>query len=312
MGQSRLTSHVAFPRLLNAAAKDGTACPMAFVDSMEPQPIHKARAPTQTTKVAWHSAMKVCRLLIIRSAPFVAYSPLDLQKFVLTDQFEGYTEVSRCDDNGNSWCCAGAAGQMFPPVDCCPGNLTTSLQPFPFTTFDLSGSSETEPKSKTVFISRTVLISFSLPGAPKFTFPKNPVSLPLATTSQLTSQSSTIAYSSPVSSQSPVIVSSSPGSSRASATVSSSSVSSQTSTIVPSSPVPPKPLSPTHSSRIGIEIGVPLAVITIILVSLAFYIFQKKKSLKQDLVELEGRAAWELDHCHTDACHPIVPRYELG
>ena len=52
MGQYRPISRVASPRVLNAAAKDGTACLTAFVNSMEPPPIHKVRAPTQATKVA--------------------------------------------------------------------------------------------------------------------------------------------------------------------------------------------------------------------------------------------------------------------
>ena len=63
---------------------------------------------------------------------------------------------------------------------------------------------------------------------------------------------------------------------------------------------------------VGIEIGVPLAVIAILLVSLAFYIFRKQRTQKQDLVELEGRAAWELDHSHNELRHSNVPRYELG
>lgn len=47
------------PPVLNAAAKDGTACPMAFVKSVEPLRTHRVRAPTQAIKIASRSAIKV-------------------------------------------------------------------------------------------------------------------------------------------------------------------------------------------------------------------------------------------------------------
>ncbi|KAK3174834.1 hypothetical protein OEA41_002080 [Lepraria neglecta] len=49
-------------------------------------------------------------------------------------QFDGFTEVNRCESNGNSWCCAGAAGQGLGGTNCCDTNLTTSLDPYPFST----------------------------------------------------------------------------------------------------------------------------------------------------------------------------------
>lgn len=60
MGQNRLTFPVVSPRILNVAAKDGTACPMAFAESMEPRHTLRVRAPTQATEIASHSAIKVC------------------------------------------------------------------------------------------------------------------------------------------------------------------------------------------------------------------------------------------------------------
>ena len=60
MGQNRLTFHVVSSRILNAAAKDGTACPMAFAESMEPHHTLRVRAPTQAIEIACHSAIEVC------------------------------------------------------------------------------------------------------------------------------------------------------------------------------------------------------------------------------------------------------------
>ena len=48
-------------------------------------------------------------------------------------RFDGFTEVSHCS-SGNSWCCAGAAGQGVGGTDCCDTNLTTVLEPYPFST----------------------------------------------------------------------------------------------------------------------------------------------------------------------------------
>jgi hypothetical protein len=57
-------------------------------------------------------------------------------KSCLEAQFFGFTEVSRCDPNDNSWCCAGSAGQGLGGPDCCTTNLTTSLEPYPFSSID--------------------------------------------------------------------------------------------------------------------------------------------------------------------------------
>lgn len=51
--------------------------------------------------------------------------------------------MSRCDQNGNSWCCAGPAGQGLGGVDCCETNLTTSLEPYPLSTIERTRKSET-------------------------------------------------------------------------------------------------------------------------------------------------------------------------
>lgn len=70
----------------------------------------------------------------------------------------------------------------------------------------------------------------------------------------------------------------------------------------------------------------PLAVIIVFLVCLAFYIVRKNRIQKRGLValqgkrvedplslrqELEGYTAWELDVPHYELSHPNAPRHEL-
>lgn len=256
---------------------------------------------------------------------------LDSPNIASTDRFKGFTRVSHCDKNGNSWCCAGAAGQVLDGADCCLSNETTSLQPYPLSTLDPPAN------SKTVIVTKTVLISLYLTGAPKFTSSSvDPNRLPAFLTSQTISWKSIIVHSSSVSSHCSTIVPSISVSSQGSTTVRSSSVSSYCSTIVrcsvssqnsttvpsslisslcpiivASSSVSSRPLGQNHISSLGIEIGVPLAVmIVVLLVSFAFYIFRKQKLRRREVAELEGRAAWELDAPHNESCY--APRYELG
>lgn len=68
----------------------------------------------------------------------------------LKDQSDGFTEVSRCDGNSNSWCCAGVAGQGLGgagAVDCCSTNLTTALEPYPLATVEELGTSRRTTKT---------------------------------------------------------------------------------------------------------------------------------------------------------------------
>lgn len=103
MESSQATSLVASPLYPPAAARVGTACPIAFVSNMGRPLIHRAHAQTPSFGTAYHFAISV-RDLLIPNFPsrFLAH------KLCLGAQFDGFTEVSRCGPDGNSWCCAGS------------------------------------------------------------------------------------------------------------------------------------------------------------------------------------------------------------
>ena len=212
--------------------------------------------------------------------------------FCNESQFDGFTEVSRCEAAGNSWCCAGAAGQGLGGTNCCNTNLTTSLEPFPF-------SAIPPPTQSTVD-------SFPLTAsAPSFTEP--------------TSISSSFSHSS-ISSL-PISETSIANSTQASATPS------QTSTSSPS----PQPTNQGHHSKTGIEIGIPVAIVVVLLAVLAFFVFQNRK-FKQRLLQLrkpgegsskqeetmaemqggDGYLAGELDVTHYELPHQATSQHELS
>ena len=87
---------------------------------------------------------------------------LGLRQTSWTDQFKKFTEVSRCDQNGNSWCCAGPAGQGLGGEDCCETNLTTSLEPYPLSTIERTRKSETIVTSLSTTALTSTSSSFSL------------------------------------------------------------------------------------------------------------------------------------------------------
>ena len=69
-------------------------------------------------------------------------------------EFDGFGEVSSCGIN--SWCCAGAQGQGEGGVDCCDqANLTTSLQPFPYSTIAADEVGKTSVTPSTTSASAT-------------------------------------------------------------------------------------------------------------------------------------------------------------
>ena len=71
--------------------------------------------------------------------------------------------MTRCDPNGNSWCCAGASGQGLGGPNCCNTNLTTSLEPYPISMISTSKQSGT---AITSILSTVTLLSSSSPSSP--------------------------------------------------------------------------------------------------------------------------------------------------
>ena len=213
--------------------------------------------------------------------------------FCNESQFDGFTEVSRCESTGNSWCCAGAAGQGLGGTNCCDTNLTTSLEPYPFSAID-------PPTQSTVD-------SFPLTAStPSFT--------ESISTSSSFSQSSISSL--PISETS--VASSTRTSTAPSQTLTSS--------------LSPQPTIQSHNSKTGIEIGIPVAIVVVLLAVLAFFIFQNRK-FRQRLLQLrnpgegssprqeETRAemqggdeylAGELDVTHYELPHQNTPQHELS
>lgn len=181
---------------------------------------------------------------------------------IVTAQFDSFTEVSRCDSNGNSWCCAGAAGQGLGGTDCCTTNLTTALEPYPLSTIDRSSQSASATTSAVTSISKSSTSSLS----------------------SITSASSTATLVPSTSNLSH------PPTSSPSSSVAGSEISTTHSTTTePTSSASPSP-GPGHSSKLGVEIGVPVAIIGVLLVVLAFFTFKNWKTKKRLLLHLQGQA----------------------
>ena len=213
--------------------------------------------------------------------------------FCNESQFDGFTEVSRCESTGNSWCCAGAAGQGLGGTNCCNTNLTTSLEPYPFSAID-------PPTQSTVDSS----------------------SLTASTTSIIESTSTLSSFSQPSISSLPISETSVTKSTQTSATPS------QTLTSSPS----PQPTNQSHNSKTGIEIGIPVAIVVVLLAVLAFFVFQNRK-FRQRLLQLrnpgdgsssghketmaemqggDGHLAGELDITHYELPHQRTSQHELS
>ena len=175
--------------------------------------------------------------------------------FCNQSQFDGYTEVSRCKSNGNSWCCAGAAGQGLGGNNCCDTDLTTSLEPYPFSTTDNPGQSTTASSSVSSSTTLTALISSGTTLTPAFLSSSS-----FGASIQSTGQTS-VATSAQI-----------------------SATASKTSTSSPS----PQPTGQSHSSKTGIEVGIPIAVTVVLLAVLTFFIFQNRK-FKQHLLQLRSQ-----------------------
>ena len=174
--------------------------------------------------------------------------------FCNQNQFDGFGEVSRCELNGNSWCCAGAAGQGLGGPNCCDTNRTTSLEPYPFSTVDNTG----QPVVASASISSSIT---------------------------LTNHISSLAILTSTSLRSPNLGTSSQSTSQMSAATSTELLAtpSQTSSDLLS----PQSTDQNHNSKTGIDIGLPIAIVAVLLAVIAFFVFQNRK-FKRRLMHLHG------------------------
>ena len=220
--------------------------------------------------------------------------------FCNQSQFDGYTEVSRCESNGNSWCCAGAVGQdLNGGPNCCETNGTTSLEPYPFSAIGSPGQSAVTPTS----------ISSSLTS----TVPDLLSSTPTSVSSRIASTSTSLQSKSQTAAVPSTQISSTP--------------SSQTSTDSHS----PQPTNQADSSKSDIEIGIPVAIVVIILAVIAIFTFQDRKfkhrllklrdqmagsspgqdNARPEMQRFEERAVAELDLTRYELSHRHAPKHEL-
>ena len=222
----------------------------------------------------------------------------------LEDQFQGFTEVSRCDANANSWCCAGAAGQGLggpDAVDCCSTNLTTSLEPYPLATIEELGTSTRTTKTTTLRSVSSVTT-------------RSDEDSTLSTRTPTRSSTSTRIPQNPNFASSPSSVISS---------AASSSASSQ-----------PAAKQSHEDSKLAIKIAVPMAVVVIILLACLIYLILRRNRFQflrrwgptdardkyaryplthaSEHHELAGNSIPELDVTHYELPHPKAPQHELG
>ena len=210
--------------------------------------------------------------------------------FCNQSQFDGYTEVSRCESNGNSWCCAGASGQDLGGSNCCDTTLTTALEPYPFSTIDSIGESTTVGSS----VSSSATPTTSITSGTTFT--------------SASSSSSSLGTSVRSISQTTVA-----------ASTQTRATTSKTSTSSPAQ----QPTDLSHNSKTGIEIGIPIAIVVVLLAILAFFVFQNRK-FRQRLLQLRSQMGegspgredttpemQELDLTHYELTQHDAPKHEV-
>ena len=240
--------------------------------------------------------------------------------FCNQSQFDGFTEVSRCEPNGNSWCCAGAAGQEFGGPKCCDTNDTTSLEPYPFSAIGTSSNSAVIPTSTS---SSITLTNHAINSQGQSVV--SPASIPssLASTSPISSSATSISALSRSVSIRTFIQS-----------TSQTAVETQISSTAPqtsSNPPAPQSTNQAHSSQLGIEVGIPVAIVIILLALLALFMVKNRK-FKQRLIQLrdqmgansprqeharpkmeefQGDPVAELDLTYFELGHRHAPKHEL-
>ena len=239
--------------------------------------------------------------------------------FCNQSQFDGFTEVSRCDPNDNSWCCAGAAGQEFGGPKCCDTNDTTSLEPYPFSAIGTPTDSAAIPISTMVLTNHAI----NSQGQSAVSPASIPRSLPVASLSSL-GVTSTSVFSHSVSIRTSIQPT------HQTAVVQPTqilSTATQTSSNSPS----PQSTNQAHSSQLGTEVGIPVAIVIILLAVLVLFMVQNR-NFKQRLIQLrdqmgassprqeharpkvegfKGHAVAELDLTYFELGHRHAPKHEL-
>lgn len=202
-------------------------------------------------------------------------------------QTGNFTTVSRCEPAGNSWCFRCALQDPNGP-SCCDTNLTTSLEPYPFTI----GT----PLQSTVDSSSSMT---SIPSVTELTVTLSASSYPvtfLEPTSETFIKTST-----------PTLA------------TSSGALTSSPST---------QPSTQSYNSKINMTVAITVAVIVILLAIVAFFIFQNQKFRRRLLQLRDGPSGHEetrtavhicnenlpgeLDLTHYELAQQNTPRHELS
>ena len=198
-----------------------------------------------------------------------------------------FTIVRRCEPAGNSWCFACNLQKSDDP-DCCDTNLTTSLEPYPFTVGTPFQPMVDSSSSSTSIYSITELAL--TPSTSSYLGPS------LESTIKAFMETSTSTTITP----------------------------SGDSTSSPST----RPKNQSHNSKMDIEIGITVAVVVILLAILAFFVFQNRNFKQRLLELREGPSAQkesratvrrdkekppgELDITHYELTQQNAPQHELS
>lgn len=242
--------------------------------------------------------------------------------FCNKSQFDGFTEMNRCEANGNSWCCEGAPGPEFVGPKCCDNNDTTSLEPYPFSAIGTPSDSAVVPISTSSSITLTNH-AINSQGQSVVSSPSIPSSL-ASTRSISFSATSILAFSRSVSIRTSIQPT------HQTAVVQPTQISSTASQTSSNSPSP-QSTSQAHSSKLGVAVGIPVATVIILLAVLASFMLQNHK-FKRRLVQLreqmgansprqehqrskveefEGDPVAELDLTYFELGHRHAPKHEL-
>ena len=198
-----------------------------------------------------------------------------------------YTVVKPCEPAGNSWCYVCNLQKSDDPV-CCDTNLTTSLEPYPFTV-GTPFQSMVDSSSPTTSV-HSVREFTSTPPSSSYPGPS------LDSTSESSVETSTQTSTTP----------------------------SEALTSSPSA----QPKNQGHSSKMDINVGIIVAVVVILLAILVFFIFQNRKFRQRLLHIREdssgqagtrtapqrgnGNPPGELDITHYELTQQNAPQHELS
>ena len=198
-----------------------------------------------------------------------------------------WTVARRCEPASNSWCFTCALWDYDGP-NCCDTNLTTALEPYPFTIGSLM-QLPVDITSSTASISPVRELT-SAPSSSSYpsTFLKSTSEASIETSTQISTTTSGALKSSPST----------------------------------------KPTNQSHSSKTDIEIGISVAVVMILLAVLAFFVFQNRRFRQRLLELREGPSAQkeirttvrrdngnppgELDITHYELTQQNAPQHELS